>query len=135
MKTTPQTEAQRVQPATPAVSLRSESRRQVFRAAIIVYGPEHTQVPCSILNVSSSGARITTKWASKLPDRFRLVNGRYKMDLECEVRWQLEDDLGVRFLSPNEAAVDNARQSGSSTRTHITKINNPRPGTGGKTFI
>ena len=79
MKTTPQTEAQRVQPATPTVSLRSESRRQVFRAAIIVYGPEHTQVPCSILNVSSSGARITTKWASKLTKE---LNPQLSMELD-----------------------------------------------------
>ena len=135
MKTSSQTENQRGRPAAPSVSLRSESRRQVFRAAIIIYGPDHTQIPCSILNVSSSGARITTKWASKLPDRFRLVNGRYKMDLECEVRWQLEDDLGVRFLSPTEVGVDPAHQTGSSTRTHITRVTDPRPNSDGKTFI
>lgn len=135
MKANPQSQFAGSGPNAPSLTLRNESRRQVFRAAIIIFGPDATQVPCSILNISSSGARITTKWASKLPDRFQLMNKKYRLDVECEVRWQLEDDLGLRFLSSEDMPSIAQEGTGASKRTQITKIKNPRPASAGKSYI
>jgi hypothetical protein len=56
-------------------------------------------VPCTIADVSATGARLTTEYMDLLPDVFDLAMNADIMR-KCRVVWRKKGELGVKFL-PN----------------------------------
>lgn len=77
---------------------RAEPRKKTFRIANIAMKMKRHHVPCSILDISTGGAKIQTPHAKDIPDYFELQNADHDLDTWCEVRWRNKDQLGVLFL-------------------------------------
>lgn len=87
-----------------------ESRRAPRRTSIIggvITSPSMTaERPCKVVDMSATGARIrltpTADSARGLPagvpDTFTLVLRVDRMEVDCDVAWRKDRELGVRFL-------------------------------------
>ena len=76
---------------------RGETRRKVARTATITDEAAPSPVPCVILDVSSSGARLDVHAAATVPQRFKLLIDVDGSERLCEVVWRRENSIGVRF--------------------------------------
>ncbi|MBV9955270.1 MAG: PilZ domain-containing protein [Pseudolabrys sp.] len=62
-------------------------------------------LPCSVSNISESGAQICIPQNPSLPARFPLrLHEDGKVRRGCRVIWQKEDRIGVRFFPLTELA-------------------------------
>jgi len=76
---------------------RKARRRTIHHTASIVLEADQL-LPCSILDVSDSGARLESKRPDAVPDRFGLLlsdNGAPRRD--CRVIWREGQQVGVTF--------------------------------------
>jgi hypothetical protein len=77
------------------------------RNAEIILGADASSLPCVILDLSDSGARLAVSFVSaNLPRRFALTlfkDGSLQRD--CEVVWRDRHYAGVRFVSEWYGAV------------------------------
>ena len=82
---------------------RGEERRETDWIALI-HLPDTAEIPCELLNVSSSGARIGIPRRYPLPARF--VFQVIEQDLACLARlvWRRADAAGVRIERVGPAA-------------------------------
>lgn len=59
---------------------------------------------CTIVNVSSNGARLTLDAGIAPPPAFELVLSKNDgVRRRCEVTWRAEDSVGVRFVVPRRS--------------------------------
>ena len=83
--------------------LRKNPRKPVRYQAKIIVGGDTQPQPCSLSDVSQSGARLTVEHDDALPEYFMLLLSatggarRY-----CRVVWRTGRELGVHFLRSNE---------------------------------
>ena len=76
---------------------RSEPRHRVARTATISDQAGPSPIPCVILDVSESGARLDVHAAATVPQRFRLLIDIDGSERLCEVVWRRQNSVGVRF--------------------------------------
>ena len=89
--------------ASPAIpdALEQEvraSRKRVLKGASAAFNHEFSAIPCTLRDVSETGARVIFEGGWFVPDRFTLhvdIDG-YK--IECERVWQRGSECGVRFV-------------------------------------
>ncbi|MCY1667599.1 PilZ domain-containing protein [Rhizobium sp. SL86] len=77
-------------------------RRRVLKAAYAAFNGLHSAVPCTIRDISESGARLSFEVGWVVPKVFTLfveLDG-YKVD--CEKMWHKGRIYGVRFTSAKE---------------------------------
>jgi len=95
--------------STTEVECKRRSRRKpTALPGLITFKTMRLQVPCTIADMSGSGARLqlTASGAASfgdlehLPDRIVLVLRADRMQVECEIKWRRPGSLGVRFLGP-----------------------------------
>lgn len=116
----------KIQERSPTAEQRVYQRTEVFRTAIIFTENRQVQFPCSILNISKGGAKISTERAADVPMYFELVNAKYGLETWCELRWQLSDEIGVMFIDSPASANGGSEQPISSTE--VARITNPGSG-------
>ena len=90
--------------------LRKKPRRQFHYKASLHTGPKAEPLPCAVLDISESGARITLSVEDELPKRFMLVltkNGQ--MHRWCRVVWREGSTVGIEFVS--RPAADKSRNA------------------------
>jgi hypothetical protein len=79
--------------------LRKKARKQFhYRASILVEGDLKPR-PCSIADISESGAKVTIDAGEELPERFVLLltpNGSTRR--LCRVVWHADSTFGVKFV-------------------------------------
>jgi hypothetical protein len=78
--------------------LRKALRRDLTYQVWIAYGEKQRVVPCTISNVSQTGARICLPFNGDVPEHFLLMlslSGRVKR--RCKVVWRSALELGVSF--------------------------------------
>src|SRR5829696_7116805 len=78
---------------------RTNLRREVRYGVWIAYGDDWTLVPCTILDVSQSGARLMLPGNEDVPSEFILLlseHGRARR--QCRVAWRRKDKVGVEFV-------------------------------------
>jgi len=78
---------------------RSSVRRDARYGVWIAYGDDRTLVPCTLLDVSQSGARLMLPGNEDVPDDFMLLlseHGRARR--QCRVAWRRKDKVGVEFV-------------------------------------
>ncbi len=78
---------------------RSEPRRRLARSATISAHDGPSPVPCVVLDISASGARLDVHHAAAIPQRFRLLIDLEGTERTCEVVWRRENSVGVKFIS------------------------------------
>ena len=76
---------------------RSEPRRRVARTATITDQAAPSPIPCVILDVSGSGARLDVHASATVPQRFKLLIDVDDSERLCEVVWRRQNAVGVRF--------------------------------------
>ena len=78
--------------------LRKKPRRQFHYGARLVIDDKGTLVPCSIADISETGARLMLERDQELPERFLLLlTPRGGARRVCRVVWRNALSLGVEF--------------------------------------
>jgi len=82
--------------------LRKKPRRQFHYVAKVVIDESGTVVPCSIADISETGARIVLESDTMLPDRFvLLLTATGEARRYCHVVWRSGTAVGVTFPQTN----------------------------------
>lgn len=76
------------------IEKRKHPRRELGLKAVVTWP---RPVPCTISDVSATGARLTTEFMDLLPDRFDLALNADIMR-KCQVVWRRKNQVGVKFL-------------------------------------
>jgi hypothetical protein len=87
---------------------RRSRRKSTTLPGLITFKTMRLEVPCTIVDMSGSGARLTLPSGTArtygdlehLPDRLTLVLRADRMQVDCEIKWRRPGSLGVRFLGP-----------------------------------
>lgn len=61
------------------------------------------ETPCTVLDLSSTGACLTFRAGVTVPASFGLRIGSERKAQRVEVRWRRADRIGVAFLEPRAA--------------------------------
>jgi hypothetical protein len=77
------------------VETRIAPRLRVVKPAIIEYGGDKT--PCTVRDISTTGAAIEVSHAAKIPPRFILILPEDRLRLLCQVVWRRDFRVGVAF--------------------------------------
>lgn len=75
---------------------RAAPRQRVLKAGTIEFGGE--AIPCTVRNLSASGAAIEINSPLWFPDRFVLAVESEGWRRPCRVVWRKEKRLGVTFV-------------------------------------
>ena len=75
-------------------------RRRVLKAGIIAFNDRHSTLPCTVRNVSDTGALIRMPGGLSPPDTFDLIIELDGLEASCTVMWRKGEDVGVRFDEP-----------------------------------
>jgi hypothetical protein len=75
---------------------RKAVRRDLTYQVWIAYGDERRVVPCTISNISETGACLCLPFNGDVPDEFVLMLSR-RARRKCTVVWRSTLELGVRF--------------------------------------
>lgn len=76
---------------------RNVGRMRVTRAAKIIVAAETPLVPCELLDLTASGARLSFAEAGAIPDNFELTLDQGRSRRPCRVVWRTGSDVGVAF--------------------------------------
>ena len=87
---------------------RRSRRKQTALPAVITFSNMRLTVPCTVADMSGSGARLTLPASTAqtfgdmehLPERIILVLKADRMQVDCQIMWRRAGKLGVRFLGP-----------------------------------
>ena len=71
-------------------------RKRVLKSGIIDLGAGGT-IPCSVKNISKTGALIETNTPLFIPDKFKLIVESERLNRSCQVVWRKEKRMGVEF--------------------------------------
>lgn len=82
-------------------SARKTTRRKQLKAGIISFNNRHSTLPCSVRDISDTGARLEAAAAS-VPDTFTLIIELDGLEADCEVVWRKVNFVGVRFTGPTK---------------------------------
>jgi hypothetical protein len=79
---------------------RQAARRRVLKAAVCTHGGKHIGVPCSVRDVSQSGARLRIEPTMAVCKQFELLVEIDGLEAECDTIWRKGHEMGVRFCAP-----------------------------------
>jgi PilZ domain-containing protein len=119
------TERRAVSPSDPKTSLsaplpsaqketRATPRRRVLKSGIIAFNDRYSALPCTVRNLSTTGAHLRAEGTINVPNTFELLIELDGFEVNCEVLWRKDKETGVRFLSaprmvtPKRSQVVNA---------------------------
>ncbi|HXF53676.1 MAG TPA: PilZ domain-containing protein [Hyphomicrobiaceae bacterium] len=103
-----------VQFGAPAVKADEEhrctARRRTLKSGIIAYNNRFCTLPCTVRDLSATGARLRVDGSISAPDRFELIVESDGVEASCEVVWRKLDELGVRFIgAPRQVTAKKAQ--------------------------
>jgi hypothetical protein len=79
---------------------RKAQRRDLTYQVWIAYGDDRRVVPCTIANISETGARLCLPFNGDVPDDFLLMlSQRGRARRKCHVAWRSALELGVSFVT------------------------------------
>ncbi len=80
-------------------SNRRQDRRRKVRVASILVSDDREPIPCVILDISASGARLHIHDPVEIPKTFHLLQIANDERHECEAVWRNGNEMGVKFLT------------------------------------
>jgi hypothetical protein len=78
---------------------RGAPRARTVRAAISVFTGPDSPIPCVVLDLSDTGARINLPGGEPLPEEFLLAIESKQIERRCRIAWRSGDEIGVEFTS------------------------------------
>ena len=84
---------------------RRAPRERAFLAARISYGNGALSTPCTVMQMSATGAKISIGAATSLPDVFQIAIPQKSIDCRAKLVWRRGDIAGVAF-QPGEAPAE-----------------------------
>lgn len=72
-------------------------------AEIVVTLRGATTLPCTLQDLTSTGACLTLAGTHQVPDTFELTFDRGRSHRPCRVKWRDGDKLGVSFEKPSRS--------------------------------
>ena len=100
--------------APPQNEARVAPRRRVLKSGIIAFNDRYSALPCTVRDLSAAGAHLRADGSINTPNTFELLIELDGFEVNCEVIWRKDKDIGVKFLSaprmvpPKRAQVVNA---------------------------
>ncbi|MGE0627765.1 MAG: PilZ domain-containing protein [Hyphomicrobiaceae bacterium] len=79
---------------------RCAPRRRLLKGAVAAFNSRHCSIPCTVRDISDTGARLRSDASVTIPDHFELIIDLDGVEADCEVVWRRDHDLGVRFVTP-----------------------------------
>lgn len=90
-------------------------RRRVLKSGTVAYGDRFQCFPCTVRDLSESGARLRVDNPLMVPNHFELLIEQDGFEANCEAVWRHDHEVGVRFTSP-------PRQSGTARKQVVTAV-------------
>lgn len=85
---------------------RMSPRRRVLKSGIAASNERRLTVPCTVRDISATGARLRADCSVAIPDTFELIIEMDGVEVDCQVVWRKANETGVKFLSaPRKVAV------------------------------
>jgi hypothetical protein len=78
---------------------RGSPRRRVLKGSIILFHNRHSTLPCTVRDLSATGARLRIESSVAAPDTFVLVIELDGFEADCEVVHRRAKEIAVKFLS------------------------------------
>ena len=85
------------EPTTQLSPERRAPRERAFLTARISYGNGALSTPCTVMQISSTGAKIGIGAATSLPEIFQIVIAQKAIDCRAKLVWRRGDVAGVAF--------------------------------------
>jgi hypothetical protein len=73
-------------------------RRRMLKSGKIAYNDRHVTIPCTVRDISATGARLRVEGSVTAPDTFELLIQLDGLEANCQVVWRRDCDVGVKFL-------------------------------------
>ncbi len=77
---------------------RAAPRRRVLKGGKVAFNERHCSIPCTIRNISATGALLKSEHSVNIPDTFDLIIEIDGIEASCEVVWRRGNELGIKFL-------------------------------------
>jgi hypothetical protein len=105
-------------------------RRRVLKAGVVAYNGRHTTLPCSVRDVSDTGARLRIEGSIAAPDTFELIIPLDGLEASCQVAWRKDQDIGVQFIgAPRIVAAKRIQVvTALAPQGKVSLRRKPRPG-------
>jgi hypothetical protein len=95
---------------------RGAPRRRVLKGSIILFNDRRSTIPCTVRDISTSGARLRVDRAVAIPDAFILIIELDGFEADCQVVARHGQEVGVRFAAPPRNVKPKRVQSVKATR-------------------
>ncbi len=94
----------------PPLAERRKARKRTLLSGMVVHSQGRFSFPCTIRDVSASGARIAFARGTALPGELYLIDRRNNMAHRCAVAWVRDAEAGLAFRAsfPMHALPDGA---------------------------
>ncbi len=79
--------------------VRKASRRRVLKSGVIAFNDRFSALPCTVRDLSPSGAHLRVEGTTNVPNTFELIIELDGLEAQCEVAWRKGKEIGVRFSS------------------------------------
>jgi len=109
---------------------RVAARRRVLKAGVVAYSDRHVTLPCTVRDLSATGARVRVEGSVTAPDTFELIIDIDGFEANCQVVWRKANELGVCFLgAPRMVAPKRTQAINPMLPTPKASLRRkPRPG-------
>lgn len=75
-------------------------RRRALKAGVIAFQGHFISYPCTLREISETGARLRVDDVRMIPDEFDLLIELDAVEYSCATVWRRQNDIGVRFTAP-----------------------------------
>ncbi len=100
---------------------RAAPRRRVLLKGLVSLDGLFSAEPCTVRNISDTGAMIIFEHPAVVPTRFTLIIDLLGFKVLCEQVWQKGLTFGVRFASAREETSFRRRQVLSTSENALSK--------------
>jgi hypothetical protein len=88
---------------------RRAGRRRVLKGALIAYDDRRRTLPCTVRDISDTGARLRLTGAITAPDTFELLIDLDGFEADCQVVRRRADEIAVRFIATRSVPAKRAQ--------------------------
>jgi len=74
-------------------------RRRVLKSGIIAFNDRFSALPCTVRDLSGTGAHLRVEGTVNVPNTFELIIELDGLEASCQVVWRKDKEIGVRFSS------------------------------------
>jgi hypothetical protein len=81
-------------------------RKRVLKGAVAASNDRRLTIPCTLKDISDTGARLKVSTSVTVPDTFELIIDIDGLEADCQVIWRSNSEIGVKFIgAPRKSAA------------------------------